>query len=212
MHAARRTWVLSAAMAMALVMAAGAAASPSATSNVSIVSFAFNPASVKIRLGDTVNWTNDAPHTSHTSTSDGTDSCCPNGPALWASGTLASGASFPFTFAVAGKYPYHCTIHPFMTGTVLVGMKASPSSGHLNTVFTITWAAGSIPTGFNADIQIQRPGGAFVNWRTNQTGTAIKGTFQADAGVGTYKFRARLQKTSTGGASAFSAPKSITVT
>jgi plastocyanin len=212
MHAARRTWVLGAALALALVVATGAAASPSATSNVSIVNFAFNPATVKIRLGDSVKWTNTAALTTHTSTSDGTDVCCPKGPSLWASGNIAPNGTFTATFVVAGKYPYHCSIHTTMKGIIQVGMKVSPTTGHLNTTFTITWGVGSIPNGFNADIQISRPGGSFVNWMTNQTGTHVKAPFMADAGTGTYKFRARLQNSSSGGASAFSASKSITVT
>jgi plastocyanin len=211
MHDARRTWVLGAAVAAAVVLATGAAASPTATSNVSIVSFAFNPATVKIRLGDSVKWTNTAP-IAHTTTSDGTDPCCPNGPSLWASGSIGPNGTFMFAFAAAGNYPYHCSIHTTMKGTVQVGMKASPSTGHTNTTFTITWAVGSIPAGFNADIQIQRPGGSFVNWKTNRTGTMIKSTFMPDSGTGTYKFRARLQNSTSGGASAFSSPKSITVT
>jgi plastocyanin len=33
---------------------------------------------------------------------------------------MPSGATFSFTFAKAGTFAYHCTIHPFMKGTVVV--------------------------------------------------------------------------------------------
>ena len=36
------------------------------------------------------------------------------------SGPLAPGASYSHTFAVAGTYPYMCTIHTFMTGSIVV--------------------------------------------------------------------------------------------
>ena len=42
-------------------------------------------------------------------------------PDSWNSGDLTSGAAFTHAFATAGTFAYHCTIHPFMTGTVVVG-------------------------------------------------------------------------------------------
>jgi plastocyanin len=33
---------------------------------------------------------------------------------------LAKNHAFKFKFTKAGKYPYHCQIHPYMTGTVIV--------------------------------------------------------------------------------------------
>lgn len=71
---------------------------------------AFVPDDLEISPGSTVTWTNtDA--TSHTSTSDG---------ALWASGTLAPGRQFSFTFQTTGTFAYHCSIHPGMVGTIVV--------------------------------------------------------------------------------------------
>ena len=71
---------------------------------------AFMPDDLEISPGSTVTWMNtDA--TSHTSTSDG---------ALWASGTLAPGRQFSFTFQTTGTFAYHCSIHPGMVGTIVV--------------------------------------------------------------------------------------------
>jgi plastocyanin len=71
---------------------------------------AFSPSDLTVDAGTAVTWTN-TDRTSHTSTSD---------VAGWNSGTIAPGGQFSFTFATAGTFPYHCSIHPGMTGTVVV--------------------------------------------------------------------------------------------
>lgn len=87
---------------------------PAAGSAVMIKNFAFSPAVLNVKAGTTVTWTNDdgAPHTI---VSDA------GSPASFSSPNLAHGATFSFTFAQAGSYPYHCSIHPSMKGTVVVG-------------------------------------------------------------------------------------------
>lgn len=80
----------------------------SKTVEVTIQNFAFNPDSVTISSGDTVKWTN-MDSTAHTIT--GTD---------FSSGNLNKGDSYENTFTKAGTYDYHCSIHPSMTGTVIV--------------------------------------------------------------------------------------------
>src|SRR3989442_756413 len=59
----------------------------------------------------TVTWVNKDTVT-HTVTSDGSS--------LFDSGFMPTGATFQFTFTMAGTYPYYCTVHPFMKGTVVV--------------------------------------------------------------------------------------------
>jgi len=71
---------------------------------------AFVPGDLSITVGTTVTWMN-TDSTSHTSTSDGPG---------WNSGTIAPGRQFSFAFQTAGTFPYHCTIHPGMVGTVVV--------------------------------------------------------------------------------------------
>ena len=71
---------------------------------------AFSPNPLTVPVGTTVRWTNNDT-ISHNATSNTN---------VWASGNLAAGAHFDFTFQTAGTYPYHCTIHPGMVGTVVV--------------------------------------------------------------------------------------------
>ena len=77
---------------------------------VAMKSFAFDPASVSIKVGESVTWTNNDSAT-HTVVAD-------NGE--FKSSDIAKGATFTFKFDKAGTYPYHCGIHPSMTGTVVV--------------------------------------------------------------------------------------------
>jgi plastocyanin len=102
----------------------GTASSPASGSamKVSIVSGAsgktddaYDPNPVQTKAGDTVTWTNND-STPHTATS-GTGSK-PDG--TFDSGTLEQGESFSFMFEKAGEYPYFCTLHPNMAGTVSV--------------------------------------------------------------------------------------------
>jgi plastocyanin len=71
---------------------------------------AFDPATVTISAGESVTWTNED-SAGHTVVAD-------NGE--FKSDTLGNGGSFSFTFDKAGTYPYHCSIHPSMKGTVVV--------------------------------------------------------------------------------------------
>lgn len=88
-----------------------ATSSGAGTSNtVTIDNFAFTPDVLTVSVGDTVTWTN-AQGVAHTVTADdeGFDS-----------GNLAESADFSQTFATAGTFAYHCSIHPSMTGAVMV--------------------------------------------------------------------------------------------
>lgn len=76
---------------------------------------AYDPEPVQTKVGGKVTWTNDD-STPHTATS-GKDSK-PDG--TFDSSTLAQGKSYSFTFEEAGEYPYFCTLHPTMVGTVSV--------------------------------------------------------------------------------------------
>jgi hypothetical protein len=70
----------------------------------------YQPQTVTITVGSTIRWMNEGP-SQHTTTSD---------TGVWDSGILNPGFGFQFMFNTPGTYPYHCTLHPGMIGTILV--------------------------------------------------------------------------------------------
>ncbi|HYJ80391.1 MAG TPA: cupredoxin family copper-binding protein [Longimicrobiaceae bacterium] len=71
---------------------------------------AFMPTSIEIQAGTRVEWTNNAP-LAHTVSADD---------ASFESGLIEPGRTWSYTFTRPGTYPFHCTPHPFMKGTVVV--------------------------------------------------------------------------------------------
>ena len=94
--------------------AAPPASSPSAASTggsmVEIKNFMFTPMTLTVPVGSTVTWKFDD-STQHTVTADDNS---------FASAPMANGQTFTHTFSAAGTVPYHCSIHPNMTGTITV--------------------------------------------------------------------------------------------
>jgi plastocyanin len=70
----------------------------------------FSPASFTVKVGTAVTWVN----------KDGTTHTVTSKTGLFDSGNFATGDTFKFTFTQAGSYQYYCTIHPWMTGTIVV--------------------------------------------------------------------------------------------
>jgi plastocyanin len=91
--------------------------SAAVVTNINIVDFAFQPSSVTVQVGDTVKWTWTGA-SSHSSTSD---------TSLWDSGVHGTGFVFTNSFAAAGNFPFHCSVHPFMTGSITVQAAATNS-------------------------------------------------------------------------------------
>lgn len=89
----------------------GTTSSPVSITTDSIGNFAFTPATMTISAGTTVTWKN-VSAVAHTVTSDDGVS--------FDSGAIAAGGSFSFKFTKAGSYAYHCDIHPYMMGTIVV--------------------------------------------------------------------------------------------
>lgn len=89
---------------------AAAAQSKPAVLDVKIDNFSFAPAELKVPIGTTVTWTNrdDIPHTVVS-----TDK-------VFKSKVLDSDEKYSFTFGSPGTYAYFCSIHPKMTGKVIV--------------------------------------------------------------------------------------------
>ena len=105
--------------ALLAVGAVGVGTALAADHAVAISGSAFSPPMVTVTVGDTVTWTN-GDQISHTATADG---------GSFDTGTLGNGDSNTVTFATAGSFPYHCAIHPAMTGTITVEAAApAPAS------------------------------------------------------------------------------------
>lgn len=83
------------------------------TNAVSIEDFAFKPASITVKKGTKVTWTN-KDTARHTVTPDEASD------AFKGSELLDQGQSYSFTFDTVGTYTYHCQPHPNMKGTVTV--------------------------------------------------------------------------------------------
>jgi plastocyanin len=82
------------------------------TVEVNIDNFSFSPANLTITTGTTVTWINrdDIPHTVVSS----------DDPRVFKSKALDTDDRFSFTFTKAGTYSYFCSVHPKMTGRVVV--------------------------------------------------------------------------------------------
>ena len=114
----RNVWVAGLAMPVmiALLLLAGspsvtAADQPAAANaEVKIDNFSFGPQTVTVPVGATVIWINhdDIPHT--VVSTDG----------LFKSKVRDTDETFSYTFTKAGTYPYFCSVHPKMTGKVVV--------------------------------------------------------------------------------------------
>ena len=89
------------------------ASSATQTNAVTIQNFAFSPATIKVKVGDTVTWINQD-STQHSVIANTASADAPNG------SLMAKGETYKFTFNKAGTYAYHCGVHPSITGTVTV--------------------------------------------------------------------------------------------
>ena len=106
---------IAAALALTSIAQRATGDSASATSaatdtHVSIDNYAFKAPKVTIKPGTAVVWKNmdDDPHT--VTADDGS----------FDSKGLGQGDTFRHVFSKAGTYPYHCSAHPYMKGTVIV--------------------------------------------------------------------------------------------
>jgi len=81
---------------------------PVGARTLGLASYVPNP--ITVSAGTVVTWTNtDA--IAHTTTSDS---------GVFDSGIIAAGGKFSMTFSTKGSFPYHCTFHQGMVGTVVV--------------------------------------------------------------------------------------------
>jgi len=95
-----------------LVAAGLAIAGPAAaaTHSIAMDGTRFVPETITVHAGDTVVWTNKDPFP-HTATSRA---------AGFDSGNVAPDKSWRYVARTAGTFPYECTLHPTMNGTLIV--------------------------------------------------------------------------------------------
>jgi 3',5'-cyclic-AMP phosphodiesterase len=81
-----------------------------AKQQVNIDNFSFMPKTLTVAVGTTVTWTNhdDVPHTVVSTKK------------AFASSALDTDQRFSYRFTAPGSYPYYCSVHPMMLGTVVV--------------------------------------------------------------------------------------------
>jgi plastocyanin len=99
------------AAARASAPAPAVATAPSRPGAVTITNFAFTPGNIQIAAGDRVSWTNDddVPHRIQSANS-----------AFAPSAVLDTKASYDVALTRPGEYKYFCSLHPMMTGTIVV--------------------------------------------------------------------------------------------
>jgi plastocyanin len=93
-----------------MTISAMTSAAPAPAASVQIDNFTFKAPTVTVKAGTTVTWTNgdDIPHT--VVAKDGS----------FKSTVLDTGDRFSFTFAKPGQFGYFCSLHPHMTGVIIV--------------------------------------------------------------------------------------------
>ena len=98
--------------AMAALLAGAIVVAPvyAADTEVKIDNFTYNPQQITVKAGTTVTWINhdDIPHTVVSKT------------LIFKSKALDTDDKFSFTFTTPGTFPYFCSLHPHMTGSIVV--------------------------------------------------------------------------------------------
>jgi plastocyanin len=104
--------VILAAVGAGLLLHLGGKVNAAETREVEIDNYSFSPGDLTVPAGTTVTWINhdETPHTVASA----------EDPRAFRSGGLDTDDKFSFTFTKPGTYTYLCTVHPYMTGKVLV--------------------------------------------------------------------------------------------
>jgi len=104
--------------------------------SVVIQDFSYQPQTVTINIGESVTWIDRDP-VGHTATSDSAG--------LFDTGVIAPSGNKTVSFAIAGTYAYHCSIHPTLKGTVVV-VGPTPTPGPPTPAPSVTPSPTAAPT------------------------------------------------------------------
>lgn len=108
----RRTFAVAVGLGLSLgaVLALQVTKAEEAVKEVTIDNFTFAPAELSVAVGTTVNWVNrdDIPHTVVAKDKS------------FRSKALDTNDRYSFVFTKAGTYDYFCSLHPHMTGKIIV--------------------------------------------------------------------------------------------
>lgn len=109
-------------VSLAMVWACKKDSSGTNKNEVSIEGMAFNPSTITAKTNTTITWIN----------KDAVDHTVTSNDGLFDSGALVKNGSYSYTFTTAGTYNYHCSIHPNMTGKVVIQQSTTTntSSGY----------------------------------------------------------------------------------
>jgi plastocyanin len=80
------------------------------TNEVFIQGMSFTPGTITVTTNTTVTWTN----------KDGVTHTVTSNTGLFDSGSISNNGTYSHLFSTAGTFPYHCTVHPSMTASVVV--------------------------------------------------------------------------------------------
>jgi plastocyanin len=177
--------------AVVVALAVAVPTASAATADVRIRDFAFGPAYTRVEPGDSVRWTQTGSF--HTVTSRA------GSPERFDSGTLSTGQEFLRAFAVAGRYPYHCTIHPEMRGVVQVGpdttapeltrLKPKLGAKALRVSFRLSEGAKVSAT----IVATSRPGLVLRRAKARQLGDGARSLSMALGGLDQGRYRVRVR-------------------
>ena len=115
------SFVFAAVFGSVLAAGVGPARAEGPENAISIDNFSFTPATLTVKAGTTVTWTNkdDIPHGIASSNN-----------AFKKSGALDTDDGYSLTFTTPGTYQYFCYLHPHMVGSIVVesttGSNATP--------------------------------------------------------------------------------------
>jgi plastocyanin len=170
----------SAFVALILMLLSTSSASAT-TATVKMVNYGFTPMVQKVALGNSVKWKN-ASTKKHSAT--------PTVNWSWGSVTVAAGAtSNAVAPTQAGTFPYFCSFHPTMKGTIKVPMKVSPLAGNTATYFMLTLGTVKAPGVLVHQVEVRQNGGP---WQLRAT-TAEPTISIFFPTVGTWDLHTRLK-------------------